>query len=193
MDHFPAALQQVVHAEGGVSSDPKDTAGDGSGKPHTNLGITLKTVRSLDADGKLSAFLTSAFDVDDDGDIDSDDVPGWTHDMAAAFYLEHYWLAAACDRLPWPMALLMFDQVVNMGVAGGVKAFQVAIGVKPDGIVGPQTLRVAARLGDSDEALRRILAARLEINRHAKTADDHFFGWARRCFELYHQALKEAA
>lgn len=192
MDHFPVALSYLLQAEGGVSSDTKDRAGDGSGKPHTNLGITLKTVRALDAGGHLSKFLKDAFDVDDDGDIDSDDVPGWTQEMAAQFYREFYWEAAACDRLPWPISMLVFDQVVNMGVPAGVRAFQVAIGAKPDGVAGPETQRLAARLSDSAEAYRRILAARLETNRHAPTADDHFFGWARRCFALYHQALKEA-
>jgi lysozyme family protein len=91
---FDRAMAIVFEHEGGVSSDRKDTAGDGTGRPHTNLGVTLKAVRALDADGRLGRFLHEGFDVDDDGDIDEADVPGWTRETAAEFYRRFYWQEA---------------------------------------------------------------------------------------------------
>jgi lysozyme family protein len=189
-DLFHRAFEITLGHEGGVSRDPKDRAGDGTGTPHTNLGITLKTVRSYDADGKLGAFLRDAFDVDDDGDIDSADVPGWTPETAAAFYRRFYWDEVQAFAFPFPIGLLLFDAAVNMGQASAVRTLQVTLGVTADGAVGPVTIKAAQRRIGDDAFLGKFLAQRLEANRRAPTANDHFLGWARRAFAIHLEALK---
>lgn len=191
-DRFKRALEIVLGHEGGVSRDPNDRAGDGTGTPHTNLGITLKTVRDLDADGELGAYLRDAFDVDDDGDIDSADVPGWTRETAEVFYRRFYWDTIQASALPFSLALLLFDAAVNMGKSGAVRTFQRALGVTEDGVVGRVTIQAALRRTHDDAFLGKFLAHRLEENRKALTAKNHFLGWARRCFTLHFEALKEA-
>lgn len=189
-DHFLRAFEITLGHEGGVSRDPKDHAGDGTGTPHTNLGITLKTVRGLDADGKLGAFLRDAFDVDDDGDIDSADVPGWSRETASEFYRVYYWNAVQAFAFPFPIGLLLFDAAVNMGQSSAVRTLQLALGVTADGAVGPVTIKAAQRRKGDDAFLGKFLAQRLEANRRAPTANDHFLGWARRAFALHLEALK---
>ena len=44
------------------------------------------------------------------------DIPNLTQDEALAIYRKHYWEAAGCDKLPWPMCLIHFDTAVQHGV-----------------------------------------------------------------------------
>lgn len=188
---FHRALEITLGHEGGVSRDPKDTAGDGSGAPHTNLGITLKTVLALDADGDLPAYLRAQFDIDHDGDIDAADVPGWKHETAVEFYRLFYWGPTGCQALPFAIAVLLFDAAVNMGKGAAVRTLQRSLGVTADGVVGRATVAAARQRGGSDPFLGEMLAQRLDQCRTFKTANDHFLGWSRRCFSLHLEALKE--
>lgn len=186
------ALAIVFANEGGVSTDRKDTAGDGSGRPHTNFGVTLKAVQALDADKALPKYLRDAFDVDRDGDIDFDDVPGWSQESAAEFYRLYYWNPIQAERMPFAIALVVFDAAVNMGTSAAVKDLQRALELKAiDGVVGRQTLAAACMEVGNATFLGELLAQRINSNRLFRTADAHFLGWARRCFSLHLEALKE--
>jgi len=44
------------------------------------------------------------------------DIPKLTQEEALQIYRTHYWEAAGCDRLPWPMCLIHFDTAVQHGV-----------------------------------------------------------------------------
>jgi lysozyme family protein len=200
MDLFELAFRTTVAHEGGVSSDPHDRAAFGDGKPHTKYGVTLKTVRELDsrADSKLREYLKARFDVDLDGDIDSDDVTGWTLESARDFYRDFYWVPCGAAKIAATtsaraIALLLFDAAVNMGVQAAVKTLQRALRVEVDGVPGPETLAAVRARALNDDFLGALLAQRLEANRKAPTADVHFLGWARRCFRLHLEALKENA
>jgi len=190
--HFLRAFELTLGHEGGVSRDRKDRAGDGSGRPHTNFGITLRTIADMDAraDAELRAFLHAEFDVDKDGDIDFDDVPLWTRESALKFYRLCYWRPISADSFPLPIAILLFDAAVNMGKSAAVKTLQRALEVTDDGVVGPKTIAAARRHAASDLFLGEMLARRLDACRTFPTAPDHFLGWARRCFSLHLEALK---
>lgn len=58
----------------------------------------------------------------------------------ASVYREHYWQPLRCDELPGPLAEIMFDTGVNVGVVRPVRWLQTALGVSVDGNLGPQTL-----------------------------------------------------
>lgn len=51
------------------------------------------------------------------------DIINLTLDDADMIYKKDYWMAAGCDKLTWPMSLVVFDTAVNMGV-GRAKSFQ---------------------------------------------------------------------
>ena len=194
MDRFPAALALLLSVEGGVSTARTDTASSvvAPGRPHTNLGISLKAVRQYDADGHLPDWLRVKLDANSDGILDDKDVPGWTPQIAADFYRIFYWYPAKCDILPWPLANLVFDICVNAGKLQAIKILQRSSGVEADGVVGPETLAAVARLKDQTRILVEFTAQRLDFYRQLSTADANFLGWSRRSVERLAGALEEA-
>jgi lysozyme family protein len=118
-----------------------------------------------------------------------------------AIYLERFWTRAACDRLPWPVALVHFDCAVNIGTEprrpdGGVRIcaghlLQRALGVAEDGVVGPVTL-AAAQAGPIDRLAYRYLLVRVFYydSLDAKRPELTQFltgGWLGRLRDLYRE------
>jgi lysozyme family protein len=189
--HYDTALALVLsdRIEGGYSNNPRDPGGP------TNRGMSLRAVRDLDAEGRLDEFLREQFDINKDGQIDSDDVPGWTMEAARAFYKRFYWDAASCDLIPWPLGLLVFDSAVNEGVRTAIIHLQRAVRVDEDGIMGTNTRLAAERYSRTtpDLLLRQFQICRLDRYRQLKDAETFFRGWAGRVLDLYVEALKEVA
>lgn len=50
------------------------------------------------------------------------DIKSLTRDEAIEIYRDDYWRAAGCDKMEWPLCLVMFDTAVNLGV-GRVQDF----------------------------------------------------------------------
>lgn len=44
------------------------------------------------------------------------DIKELTEEKARAIYAADYWAKAGCDKLEWPLCLVVFDTAVNMGV-----------------------------------------------------------------------------
>lgn len=44
------------------------------------------------------------------------DIKNLTREQADKIYFEEYWLATGCDKLPWPLNLIVFDTAINFGV-----------------------------------------------------------------------------
>jgi HK97 family phage portal protein len=100
-------------------------------------------------------------------------------ETAHRIYRSRYWLAAACPRLPAPLALFHFDAAVNHGVDGAARMLQQAVGASVDGEIGAATLAaIAAR------PIRHTLGAYAEIRRQRYRSLGHFWrfgkGWLRR-------------
>jgi lysozyme family protein len=159
MSDFDTAFTNVVDAEKGLSTDPSDPGnwtGGAKGKGQlkgTKFGISAATYPAIDI-----AHLTLA--------------------DAKTLYRRDYWIPAGCDALPWPLNYLLFDTVVNQG--GGIPYWraemQRALGVTPDGNIGPTTTRVARNTvvdGTSRrEAVGLFVASR--IARYATKSDPSF-------------------
>lgn len=112
------------------------------------------------------------------------DIPGLTLDKAKAIYFTDYWLVMLCDRLPWLLALPLFDGAVNHGVTAAAVMFQRALGnVAVDGKMGPQTITVA-KAGHLDTTLVHFMGHRAM----AYASDPHYRengeGWFRRAFSI---------
>lgn len=92
MNHdFDSSLAFVLMAEGGFSDAPGDHGGA------TNHGITQAT---------YTAWLRGR------GMHDAP-VVGISLEYVEAIYLDNYWKAGGCDRLPSPLNLVHFDSVVQ--------------------------------------------------------------------------------
>lgn len=160
---FLRAFQFVISpkVEGGLSMDENDpgnwTGGEvGKGELRgTKYGISAKAYPKLD-------------------------IAGLRMDETRAIYERDYWLAARCDQLPPRLALVHFDAAVNMGLDRAAKLLQASLGVKQDGVVGPQTI-AAARVREQNDTCVDYLAERALAYASFKQFKDYGRGWMRRC------------
>lgn len=172
---FAAALNVVLHHEGGYVDHPKDPGG------RTNMGITQAT---LDRVRERDWFIL--------GNI-AGDVRELTRDDAALIYREEYWSSINGDELPDGVALILFDCAVNQGVHRAITILQAALGVEPDGVFGSKTRRILAMRNPAD-LIREIAARRAWAYMKLDSLDDTFgLGWARRLFDVYDHAQKVSA
>lgn len=71
------------------------------------------------------------------------DIRNLTQSQAAQIYHEDYWEKIHGDELPDPVAFALLDYAVNSGVGAAIRGLQRAIGAPVDGIMGPDTIRLA--------------------------------------------------
>jgi lysozyme family protein len=107
--------------------------------------------------------------------------------QAKDVYYQKYWLLGQCDKLPPRVAILHFDGCVNHGVGRANKFLQMAVGVSPDGIVGPATVG-KTKLLDEIKVCNLICNQRETFYRQivaAKPTQQKFLnGWLRRIIEM---------
>lgn len=118
--NFDRCMAQVFASEGGFVDDPQDPGGA------TNLGITIGTLSQWRGRKCTKA-----------------EVKALTREEAAKIYRRDYWDAVRGDDLPFGLDLCAFDGAVNSGASRGAKWLQQALGVNPDGKIGPATLAAA--------------------------------------------------
>lgn len=164
MSDLERALALVLGIEGEFSD--RDRAADPGGR--TNHGITQTTYDAW----RRKKGLPPA------------DVKNITIGEVQTIYGEEYWRPAGCDRLPWPINLLVFDFAVNSGVGRAVRALQTALKVTPDGIVGPVTTAMAAEKVRDKEWLGLFLADRINFMMVLSNWHDNRRGWPKRLFLL---------
>lgn len=158
--------------EGGLSDHPNDPGG------RTNMGVTQRRLESVRIDHPELHLPQKVDDL--------------TRDQVVAVYRVCEWAWIQGDKLPGPIALLMFDSAVNQGATRAVEFLQSALRVKRDGVLGPVTIAAAAA------ADIRALAAEYAAQRgfHYATLDkldDTFaLGWMRRLLACYTLAISEA-
>lgn len=153
---FERAVERVLEREGGESNDPRDR-----GK-HTNLGITAATLREA-LDSRLVSRGTT--------------IPTLTREDAIVIYRALFWRRAGCERLPAPVAVVVFDFAVHSSPVRAVKLLQKVLRVDEDGVVGPETVAAARRAGS--RTIEMLSAARLELMHDLFTADPEQLAFRR--------------
>lgn len=123
MANIQPLVKFICHWEGGYSNDPADSGGP------TNIGVTLETWKK------------TGHDKNDDGIINKADLILITHeDMVGVVLKPHYWDYWQADRIQnQSLANLVVDWMWLSG-SRTIPVVQQILGVKPDGIVGNQTL-----------------------------------------------------
>lgn len=170
-DAFDRCVSRILVSEGVLSDHPADKGG------LTKYGIT-----HLTHDQAIEL-----------GIVERKETRDLTVEEARRIYRRLYWDAARCSDLPEPLALFVFDCAVNQGVRTAVKLLQFALGVNPDGVMGPATLAAIAKV-DRGELLVRLAERRWDRYAADSTANTFLRGWTFRLFRnLAESCLLEVA
>ena len=154
--NFDVAFDTLLKHEGGYS----DHAADPGGK--TRFGITEAVAREVGYRGDMRELPL---------------------DLAKRIYRERYWNPIKAEQLPAAVRYAVFDAAVNSGPGQSVKWLQRALGVKDDGVIGPQTL-AAANAANPDALKMRLLGQRLRFMAGLTNWPAFSRGWAIRIASL---------
>ena len=154
--NFDAAFDLLLGHEG----DYSDHAADPGGK--TRFGVTEAVAREVGYRGDMR------------------DLP---LDLAKRIYKDRYWDAVKAEQMPPGVRYALFDSAVNSGTGQAAKWLQRALGVKDDGVIGPQTI-AAANAGNPDALRMRMLSQRLKFMAGLSNWPAFSRGWAIRIASL---------
>jgi len=116
-------ISKIFQWEGGFANDPADHGGT------TNMGITLATWRK------------AGYDKDGDGDIDLNDIRILTKEDAIHVLKKYYWDRWHADEINNQKAADILVDWLWCSGKWGIVIPQRILGVIPDGIVGPVTIK----------------------------------------------------
>lgn len=135
MRDFNDYFNIILKHEGGFVNHSADPGGA------TNYGVSLVFLKGVSlVDG----------DINHDGVIDADDIRALTIEDSEKLYKKFFWDPLHLEGIESEeLKLHVFDHGVNAGTKTAVKLLQRVLGLLDDGILGPNTTRVANRyLGD---------------------------------------------
>lgn len=160
-------IQFISRWEGGFVNDPDDKGGP------TNMGVTLKTWKK------------TGYDKNNDGVIDEADLQGITHqEMVGIVLRPHFWDRWKADYINnQSIANLVVDWMWHSGNRT-IPIVQRILNVKPDGIVGKQTLNAINQYPDQKELFEMIKMNRInDIHRICQITPSNMKfkrGWMNR-------------
>jgi lysozyme family protein len=146
---FEIAFAMVLEHEGGYVNDPYDPGGE------TIYGLSRNYHPEAWANGKPSI------------------------EQAKMIYKRDYWDSCRCDKLPPPLALMVFDSAINQGPQQAIRFLQRALNVEDDGIIGPKTLK-AAQNSNTFIALAVLASQRIKHYSALSTWQRYGNGWSQR-------------
>lgn len=117
-----------------------------------------------------------------------EDIKNLAKERAIEIYKKDYWLASHCDKMELPVAIMVFDTAVNMGVVRAKKILQTALGVKVDGIVGKQTLGALEKSNKTD-LLMGYVKERMKLYISFSTFSRFGLGWTNRTLDTLHFSI----
>jgi lysozyme family protein len=106
-----------------------------------------------------------------------------TPEIVGPMYKAKYWDKVKGDDLPAGVDYCVFDAAINSGPGRAAKWLQAAVGVEPDGGIGPKTLQAVAGM-DANELVSAYNDRRLSFLHDLPTWPTFGKGWARRVAEV---------
>jgi lysozyme family protein len=161
--NFKECLELVLKSEGGWVNHPKDPGGE------TNLGVTKRVWEEWVGHPVESLKKLTKEDV-------------------APLYEQKYWRPCYCEVLPRGLDFVVFSMGVNAGPGRSVKLLQSAIGILPDGIIGPRTRALISSSNGAD-IVTKFSEARREYYKSLKTFPIFGKGWLARVDKEETEAL----
>lgn len=163
--NFEAALVSTLKHEGFWANHPKDPGGA------TMQGVTLKTYSDWLGRPASKEELRK--------------IPG---EHLKTIYKTRYWDAVRADELPAGVDYVVFDMAVNSGPGRAAKTLQMAVGVTPDGAIGPKTL-AAVKAHDPAELIVTYQRNRENFLKALSTFPTFGDGWISRVDSVREKAL----
>lgn len=118
------------------------------------------------------------------------DIKNLTRGQAKDLYRYDFWAPVAKHNLHPGVAWQLFDFAVNSGISTALKAYQRAVGVVDDGIIGSVTRRAIEAMPVEDRIMG-LIAERLEFMTNTRNWPYHGRGWARRMADNLRYAVKD--
>ncbi len=168
-ENLDRALTLVLKHEGGYVDHPKDPGGA------TNKGVTIATFKRY---------------VNPAGTVD--DLKKLTDTQARTVFERQYWDAIRGNQLPSGLDYAVFDFAVNSGPKRAAQFLQKIVGVEPDGVIGPETLKAVAAYGDTRLAITNLCVMRLDWLEGLKTWTTFGKGWEKRVNDVVKVAQEMA-
>ena len=154
--NWDSAFKLMLASEGGYVNHPSDPGG------MTNLGVTKRVWEEWV--GRES---------------NEKEMRSLTPEMVEPLYKRKFWDACKCDDLPSGIDYLVFDFAVNAGVGRSAKILQTAVGVTPDGGIGPMTLASVNAISEA-ELIEKFSQAKEDFYRSLNTFETFGKGWLNR-------------
>ena len=168
-ENFDAALQAILHHEGGYVNHKLDPGG------MTNLGVTKRVWEEWVGH-----------------EVDEKAMRALTPEMVAPLYKVKYWDRIKGDDLPAGVDYIVFDAAINSGPGRAAKWLQTVVGAVPDGAIGAGTLAKVAAMPAAD-IVEKYQGTRLQFLQSLPTWDAFGKGWGRRVAEVEDAAGKMLA
>jgi len=166
--NFASSLAHVLKHEGGWADHPRDPGGA------TMKGVTLATYS--DWLGRQAT---------------KDELRAISDEHLRTIYKARFWDAVRGDELPSGVDYVVFDMAVNSGPGRATRMLQAAVGVTPDGAIGPKTL-AAVQAQDPAALIAAFQRSRQHFLEALPTFDAFGKGWTRRVTEAGEIGLKLA-
>jgi lysozyme family protein len=164
-ENWQRSFDMMLKSEGGYVNHPSDPGG------MTNLGVTKKVWEEWV--GRES---------------NEKEMRALTPEMVNPLYKRKFWDACKCDDLPAGVDYLVFDMGVNAGPGRAAKILQTAVGVTPDGGIGPMTL-AAVNAMDPAELVNKFSEGRGDFYKSLSTFPTFGRGWMNRVEHAHSAAL----
>lgn len=123
----------------------------------------------------------------------AENIRAMTKERAQSIYKRDYWDKIKGDQLPSGVDVVVFDAAVNSGVSRASKWLQEIVGVKQDGVIGPDTIK-AVMARDPLVVIDRYSDRRLAFMKSAKDKSGKLLwptygrGWERRVVAVENHA-----
>lgn len=172
LTNWEKSFDAVIAHEGGFTNDPRDP---GNKLPDGRAGSTMWGCTQANWEAYIGKKVTQ------------DDMRKLTKDDVKPLYKKNYWDAVKGDELPNGVDYAAFDFAINAGPAASRKMIQRALGVTPDGIIGPKTME-AIKNADGKDFLQKFSDAKTAFYKSLPTFATFGKGWLRRVAEVQSKA-----
>ena len=175
--NWDQAFKQMLASEGGFTDDERD---NGNQLPDGRKGSTMLGVTQFNWERHLGHKVTH------------DHMRRLTPADVKPLYKKKYWDVVRADELPSGIDYLVFDMGVNAGPGRSIKLLQAAVGVTPDGGLGPITMS-AVWAADPVRLIQDFSDAKEEFYRCLDDFPVYGTGWLNRVAAVKQKASTMAA